>query len=176
VWKSPDALFVRTVPKVRKAVRWNTPVYGIEGQGWFITFHCVTKYVKVCFFQGSFLDPVSPVSSKHKDVRHVHIFESEQLNMKQRATWMRLASKLPGETCCSEFERAASSRIGANKLKWFSFHRVQIQKKNAPSEILGAFRSISNRSSIGCSVMEACPNCRVVLHCFQYLTGNFQKD
>src|SRR5438874_5100410 len=68
-----DALIVRTVPGVRKAVKWNTPFYGVEGQGWFLGFHCFTKYVKVAFFRGSSLRPVPPVESKRKDGRHLQI-------------------------------------------------------------------------------------------------------
>ncbi len=75
-----DALIVRTVPDVRKAVRWNSPFYGIEGQGWFLSFHCFTKYVKVAFFRGTSLRPVPPVESKNKDVRYLHIHEDDQLD------------------------------------------------------------------------------------------------
>ena len=92
-----DALIVRTVPNVRKAVRWNTPFYGIEGQGWFLGFHCITKYVKVAFFRGASLRPLPPVESKQKDVRYFHIHEDDQLDEKLVASWIRQASKLPGE-------------------------------------------------------------------------------
>lgn len=94
-----DALVVRTVPGVRKAVRWNTPFYGIEGQGWFLAFHCITKYVKVTFFRGTSLRPVPPVESKVKDVRYLHIHEDDQLDEELLASWIRQASKLPGENC-----------------------------------------------------------------------------
>ena len=75
-----DALIVRTVPGVRKAVKWNSPFYGIEGQGWFLSFHCFTKYVKVAFFRGASLRPVPPGESKHKDVRYLDIHEDDQLD------------------------------------------------------------------------------------------------
>ena len=91
-----DALIVRTVPNVRKAVRWNTPFYGIEGQGWFLGFHCITKYVKVAFFRGTSLRPLPPVESKQKDVRYFHIHEDDQLDEELVASWIRQASELPG--------------------------------------------------------------------------------
>src|SRR5262245_42005850 len=74
-----DALIVRNAPNVRKAVRWNSPFYGIEGQGWFLGIHCLTKYVKVAFFRGTSLRPVPPGESKPKDVRYLHIYEDDQL-------------------------------------------------------------------------------------------------
>jgi len=94
-----DALIVRTIPNVRKAVRWNTPFYGIEGQGWFLGFHCITKYIKVSFFRGTSLSPVPPVESKQKDVRYFHIHEHDQLDEELVANWIRQASELPGEKC-----------------------------------------------------------------------------
>jgi hypothetical protein len=94
-----DALIVRTVPNVRKAVRWNSPFYGIEGQGWFLGVHCIAKYVKVAFFSGSSLRPLPPVESKLEDVRYFHIHEDDQLDEKVVASWIRQASELPGETC-----------------------------------------------------------------------------
>jgi hypothetical protein len=90
-----DALIVRTVPNVRKAVKWNSPFYGIEGQGWFLNFHCFTKYVKVAFFHGMSLRPVPPGASKHKDVRYIDIHEGE-LDEALVASWIRQASELPG--------------------------------------------------------------------------------
>jgi len=92
-----DALIVRTVPGVRKAVKWNSPFYGIEGQGWFLSFHCFTKYVKVTFFCGMWLRPVPPGESKHKDVRYLDIHEGDQLDEAQLAAWVKQASRLPGE-------------------------------------------------------------------------------
>ena len=91
-----DALLVRTVPDVRKAVKWNSPFYGIEGQGWFLNFHCFTKYVKVAFFRGTSLRPLPPGASKHKEVRYVDIHEHDQLDEELLASWIRQASKLPG--------------------------------------------------------------------------------
>jgi hypothetical protein len=91
-----DALIVATVPNVRKAVRWNSPFYGIEGQGWFFSFHCFTKYVKVTFFHGTSLSPMPPGESKHKDVRYLDIREDDQLDEAQMATWIRQAAALPG--------------------------------------------------------------------------------
>jgi hypothetical protein len=94
-----DALVERAVPGVRKAVRWNTPFYGVEGRGWFLAFHCLTKYVKVSFFRGTSLNPVPPVASKLKHVRYLHIHEHERLDEALLAKWIRQASRLPGDTC-----------------------------------------------------------------------------
>lgn len=91
-----DALIVRTVPGVRKAVKWNSPFYGIEGQGWFLSFHCFTKYVKVTFFRGASLHPVPPGESKHKLVRYLDIREVDEFDEVQFAAWVRQASALPG--------------------------------------------------------------------------------
>ena len=94
-----DALIVRTVPGVRKAVKWNSPFYGVEDQdaGWFLGFHCFTKYVKVAFFRGTSLRPLPPGESKHKEVRYLDIREDEPLDEAQLAAWVRQASQLPGE-------------------------------------------------------------------------------
>ena len=91
-----DRLIVRTVPGVRKAVKWNTPFYGLEGRGWFLGFHCLTRYVKVAFMQGAALDPPPPVASKQKDVRYLHIHEDDPLDERMLASWIRQAAKLPG--------------------------------------------------------------------------------
>ena len=91
-----DTLIVRTVPNVCKAVKWNSPFYGIEGQGWFLSFHCFTKYVKVGFFRGTSLRPLPPGESKVKDVRYLDIHEEEQIDEKLVASWIRQAAKLPG--------------------------------------------------------------------------------
>jgi hypothetical protein len=101
-WKSDvgrrlDALIVRTVPGVHKAVKWNSPFYGIKGQDWFLSFHCFTKYVKVAFFRGTSLRPVPPGKSKHKDMRYLDIHEDDPLDEAQFATWVKQASLLPGE-------------------------------------------------------------------------------
>ena len=99
-WKSDvgqrlDDLIVRTVPDVRKAVRWNSPFYGIEGQGWFLSTHVFTRYVRVTFFPGASLQPVPPGSGKDKDARWVDIYE-DGLDEDQLATWIRQAAALPG--------------------------------------------------------------------------------
>jgi hypothetical protein len=91
-----DALIVRTVPDVRKAVRWNSPFYGIEGEGWFLNFHCFTRYVKVAFFRGASLRPVPPGESKDKEVRYLDIHEGEQLDEAQLVDWVKQAGQLPG--------------------------------------------------------------------------------
>ena len=100
-WKSYvgrrlDALIERTVPDVRKAVKWNSPFYGMEGQGWFLNFHCFTKYVKVAFFSGASLRPVPPGESTHEDVRYLDIHESDPLDEARLAEWVKQASRLPG--------------------------------------------------------------------------------
>jgi hypothetical protein len=92
-----DALIERAVPGVQKAVKWNSPFYGVEGQGWFLSYHCFTKYVKVTFFRGASLSPVPPVASKHEDVRYFHVHEDEALDEAQLAAWVKQASELPGE-------------------------------------------------------------------------------
>ncbi|KFE70428.1 hypothetical protein DB31_5470 [Hyalangium minutum] len=92
-----DALIVRTVPGVRKAVKWNSPFYGAEGQGWFLSLHCFTKYVKVAFFRGASLRPIPPGESKSQDTRYLDIHEGDTLDEAQFARWVKQASKLPGE-------------------------------------------------------------------------------
>ncbi len=94
-----DALIVRSVPTVRKAVRWNTPFYGIEGRGWFLAFHCFTKYVKVTFFRGASLRPAPPVESKHEGTRYCHIREDDSFDEGLWESWIRQASELPGDDC-----------------------------------------------------------------------------
>jgi hypothetical protein len=91
-----DALIVRTVPDVRKAVRWNSPFYGAGDEGWFLSFHCFTKYVKVAFFRGSSLRPLPPVASKSDDARYLHIHEGDELDQDLLARWITQASELPG--------------------------------------------------------------------------------
>jgi hypothetical protein len=94
--KRLDALIVRNVPNVRKAVKWNSPFYGIENHGWFLSFHVFTRYVKVTFFRGTSLRPVPPGASKHKDVRYFDIHEGDELDEAQMATWVKQAAALPG--------------------------------------------------------------------------------
>ena len=91
-----DKLIVRTIPHVQKAVRWNSPFYGVKGSGWFLNFHCYTKFVKVAFFRGSSLKPIPPGASKHKDVRYLDIYEDGSLDEAQFVKWVRQASALPG--------------------------------------------------------------------------------
>ena len=92
-----DALIERTVPGVRKAVRWNSPFYGIEGQGWFLAFHCFTKYIKVTLLRGASLRPLPPVESKDPYTRYFHIHENDQLDEKLVASWIKQASEAPGD-------------------------------------------------------------------------------
>ena len=96
VGKRLDEIIVKSVPKVRKAVKWNSPFYGIEGQGWFLSFHVFTRYVKVSFFNGAALRPVPPGESKHKDVRHLDIREGDELDEAQMKKWVKQAAALPG--------------------------------------------------------------------------------
>ncbi|MCG8556296.1 MAG: DUF1801 domain-containing protein [Proteobacteria bacterium] len=92
-----DELIARTVPDVRKAVRWNSPFYGIEGQGWFLSYHCFTKYVKVTFLRGASLRPVPPGQSKHREVRYLDIHEDDPLDEELVAIWISQAAELPGD-------------------------------------------------------------------------------
>jgi hypothetical protein len=101
-WKSQvgrklDALIQAAVPGVRKAVKWNSPFYGVEEKSWFLAVHCYAKYVKVAFFRGAALDPQPPVASKQKDVRYLHIHEDDPIDEAQFTDWVRQASQLPGE-------------------------------------------------------------------------------
>ena len=92
-----DALIGRTVPGVAKAVKWNSPFYGIEDQVWFLSFHCFAKYIKVAFFRGASLRPVPPGPSRQKDVRYLDIHENDEFDEAQFAAWVKQASRLPGE-------------------------------------------------------------------------------
>lgn len=103
-WKSDagrriDAIVGRTVPGVRKAVKWNSPFYGAgdEDEGWFLSYHCFTKYIKVTFFRGSSLRPAPPETSKYEAVRYFHIHEDDALDEAQFADWVKQAAALPGE-------------------------------------------------------------------------------
>lgn len=91
-----DALIVKTVPGVRKAVKWNSPLYGVEEGSWFISYHCFTKYLKVTFFRGTSLEPVPAGTSKHAEIRYLDIHEGA-FDEKQFVDWVKQASKLPGE-------------------------------------------------------------------------------
>ncbi|MFZ0267172.1 DUF1801 domain-containing protein [Caulobacter sp.] len=101
-WKSDvgrrlDALIEGAVPGVRKAVKWNSPLYGVEEKTWFLSLHAFAKYIKVAFFRGAALDPLPPVGSKQKDVRYFHVHEDEPLDEAQFIDWVKQASQLPGE-------------------------------------------------------------------------------
>jgi hypothetical protein len=100
-WKSEvgrriDAVVVATVPDVTKAVKWNSPFYGVDGQGWFLSYHCFTRYVKVTFFSGAALRPLPPGESKSQDARYLDIHEDDELDEALLATWIEQAAKLPG--------------------------------------------------------------------------------
>lgn len=96
VGRKLDALIKRTVPGVRKSIKWNSPFYGIEGQGFFLAFHCFAKYVKVSFIRGRFLRPTPPIESKDPDARYYHIYENDKLDEKLVSSWVRQAAALPG--------------------------------------------------------------------------------
>ena len=100
-WKSAvgkrlDRLIVRAVPGVRKAVKWNSPFYGVQGRGWFLSFHTFTRYVKVAFFRGGSLDPLPPGASKDPNVRYLDLHEDDELDEAQFASWVKQAAALPG--------------------------------------------------------------------------------
>jgi hypothetical protein len=92
-----DALIESALPNVSKAVKWNSPFYGIEGQGWFLGIHCFTKYIKVAFFRGTSLRPVPPGESRQKEVRYLDIHEDDSLDEAQFTDWVKQANQLPGE-------------------------------------------------------------------------------
>ncbi|HVY28361.1 MAG TPA: DUF1801 domain-containing protein [Polyangiaceae bacterium] len=91
-----DALITRSLPSVNKAVKWNSPFYGVQGQGWFLGVHCYTRYIKLAFFHGASLQPMPPGESKQKNVRYLDIHESDELDEAQLAKWVKQAAKLPG--------------------------------------------------------------------------------
>jgi len=92
-----DALIERAVPGVHKAVKWNSPFYGVEGEGWFVSFHCFTRYIKVAFFRGLSLDPVPPGESRSQETRYLNIHEDGAFDEAQFSAWVKQASQLPGE-------------------------------------------------------------------------------
>ena len=96
VGRDLDALIERAVPGVQRAVRWNSPFYGVDGQGWFASFHCFDRYVKVTFLNGGRLDPLPPVDSKDADTRYAHIHEGDDFDINQFERWMQQAAALPG--------------------------------------------------------------------------------
>lgn len=91
-----DSIIEHEVPRVRKEVKWNSPFYGVEGQGWFLSFHCYEGFIKVAFFRGTSLQPVPPGTSKQLEVRYLDIRESDTLDKKLMASWVRQAAALPG--------------------------------------------------------------------------------
>jgi Uncharacterized conserved protein len=95
VGRQIDQLIEQAVPNVRKAVKWNSPFYGADDDGWFLNFHCIARYIKVAFFRGTSLEPMPPVASKHKEVRYFHIYENEPLDTEQFVDWVKQAAKLP---------------------------------------------------------------------------------
>ncbi|MCP1833876.1 hypothetical protein J2R76_002212 [Bradyrhizobium sp. USDA 4532] len=97
VGRKLDALIVRAVPGVHKAVKWNSPLYGMEGDGWFLGIHVFTRYVKVAFFRGASLHPVPPGESKQQHTRYLDIHENDELDEAQFTAWVKQASQLPGE-------------------------------------------------------------------------------
>jgi hypothetical protein len=96
-----DTLITHTVSDVQKAVKWNTPFYGLkepeEKPAWFLAFHCTTNYIKIAFFRGTSLRPIPPTESKQKEVRYFHIHEDDELDETQFIRWIKQASKLPGQ-------------------------------------------------------------------------------
>ncbi len=94
-----DSLITREIPNVSKAVRWNYPFYGIEGQGWFLGVHCLTKYVKITFFKGTFLVPIPPGGTpKSKEARWIDIRQGEDVDEARVVDWVRQAASMPGWT------------------------------------------------------------------------------
>lgn len=91
-----DRIVTETLPGVRKAVKWNSPLYGAGDDGWFLSFHCMTRYIKVAFFRGALLDPPPPEPSKQPEVRYLHIPEGEAVDEARLADWIRQAARLPG--------------------------------------------------------------------------------
>jgi hypothetical protein len=112
-WKSAvgrrlDALIVLSVPGVRKAVKWNSPFYGIEDQGWFLSFHCFTRYIKLAFFRGASLRPLPPGESRQEEARYLNIYRDDRLDETQLAAWITQAASIPGWDGSSR--RAVGSR------------------------------------------------------------------
>lgn len=91
-----DALVTAAVPDVQKAVKWNSPLYGMGEEHWFLSYHCATKYLKVAFHKGVQMSPVPPVASKQPDIRYFHIHEDDEIDEAQFSDWIRQAASLPG--------------------------------------------------------------------------------
>lgn len=136
VGRRVDALIVRTLPGVRKAIKWNSPLYGIEGQGWFLSVHCFTKYVKVAFFRGTSLRPVPPGESKSEDTRYLDIHEDDQLDEAQLAAWVKQASQLPGERMGAASAR--SDGRATTTLKKTKSGSEEGKGADAPSQLIDA--------------------------------------
>ena len=96
IGRNLDTLITRTLPEIRKAVKWNSPFYGMEGKGWFLSFHCFNTYVKVAFLNGAKLKPLPPGESKDKNTRYLDIRENDTIDEKQFADWLRQGAALPG--------------------------------------------------------------------------------
>ncbi|WP_373998457.1 DUF1801 domain-containing protein [Bdellovibrio bacteriovorus] len=96
VGKTIDKVITKTLPNVQKAVKWNSPFYGVEGKGWIINVHCFTKYVKITFFAGGLLKPKPPGISKYEKIRHLNILETDKIDEKQLTDWVKQASKVEG--------------------------------------------------------------------------------
>lgn len=92
-----DALIVEAVPNAHKAVKWNSPFYGIRGEGWFLSFHCFDRYIKLAFFRGTSLRPMPPEPSKNVHTRYLHVYENQPFDQAQFLAWAEQASRLPGE-------------------------------------------------------------------------------
>ena len=97
VGRALDAVVKRAVPEVKMAVRWNSPFYGVEGQGWFLSYHCFKKYVKVTFLNGAALRPLPPIELKAPHARCWHVHEGDELDEERLESWIRQAAALPGE-------------------------------------------------------------------------------
>ena len=97
VGKTLDTLVTRAVPKVHKAVKYNSPLYGLDDTEWFLSYHCYDRYIKVAFFNGASLEPPPPEGSKQKNVRYLHVHEDDEIDEAQFTRWVKQASKLPGE-------------------------------------------------------------------------------
>lgn len=97
IGKHLDELIVGLLPEVQKAIKWNTPFYGLEKGEWFLAFHCLTNYIKVAFFKGTLLKPMPPIASKQKEIRYFHIYENDEIDEIQLVSWIKQASRLPGE-------------------------------------------------------------------------------
>jgi len=127
-----DALIVRTVPGVHKAVKWNSPFYGIEEDVWFLSVHCFAKYIKVAFFRGTSLRPVPPGASKQKEVRYLDIHEDDGLDEAQLAAWVRQASQLPGE----KMQGRAMTTVKATVMK--KSGAKEAKAEDSPSRLIDA--------------------------------------